>query len=263
MDGETLADLAPALGAGATLALDHDQAKTPPVPAPIGHRASDPQRGIRSRLTLAAVGVPAPRGAEVTRTAAPQLVRLALEAIAAVPADAPDRRHPLRVRRPGHHRWGRGARGRSAAEDLGPTQALAAPRTVPPAVHDRGDDLDRPAADPAAHADASTLVLRKPVPRARPRAEPPLGPSRRLDHEDGAADLAGLRALQVGRAHPARIPRLGGSGRTGIAADRLGRDCTLVELHPGYVAMAARQVRRDAPLMAVVAVAAGAEGAPG
>ena len=62
----------------------------------------------------------------------------------------------------------------------------------------------------------------------------------------GAAGLAPV---------PCRVlDPFGGSGRTGIAADRLGRDCTLVELQPEYVAMAARRVSGDAPLLAEVAV---------
>jgi DNA modification methylase len=44
----------------------------------------------------------------------------------------------------------------------------------------------------------------------------------------------------------------GGSGTTAIAADRLGRDCTLVELKPAYAQLAQRRVTRDAPLFADV-----------
>jgi DNA modification methylase len=60
-------------------------------------------------------------------------------------------------------------------------------------------------------------------------------------------DAAGLAPCRV-------LDPFGGSGRTGIAADRLGRDCTLVELQPEYVAMAARRVSADAPLLTEVAV---------
>jgi DNA modification methylase len=41
----------------------------------------------------------------------------------------------------------------------------------------------------------------------------------------------------------------GGSWTTAIAADRLGRDCTLVELNPKYAGMAERRVTKDAPLL--------------
>lgn len=40
----------------------------------------------------------------------------------------------------------------------------------------------------------------------------------------------------------------GGSGTTGLAADRLGRDAILIEINPATVEMAKRRVRGDAPL---------------
>jgi DNA modification methylase len=40
----------------------------------------------------------------------------------------------------------------------------------------------------------------------------------------------------------------GGSGTTGLVADRLGRDAVLIELNPEYAAMAERRLRADAPL---------------
>jgi hypothetical protein len=44
-----------------------------------------------------------------------------------------------------------------------------------------------------------------------------------------------------------------GSGTTGLVADRLGRDCTLIDLSPEYVAMARARIKDDAPLFAEVA----------
>lgn len=44
----------------------------------------------------------------------------------------------------------------------------------------------------------------------------------------------------------------GGAGTTGLVADRLGRDCTLIELNPEYAAMARRRISGDSPLFAEV-----------
>ncbi len=45
----------------------------------------------------------------------------------------------------------------------------------------------------------------------------------------------------------------GGSGTTGLVADRLQRDAILIELNPAYAAMARKRIAGDAPLFAVVA----------
>jgi DNA modification methylase len=45
----------------------------------------------------------------------------------------------------------------------------------------------------------------------------------------------------------------GGAGTTGLVADRLGRDCTLIELNPAYAAMAENRLRDDAGMFAAVA----------
>lgn len=45
----------------------------------------------------------------------------------------------------------------------------------------------------------------------------------------------------------------GGAGTTGLVADRLGRDATLIELNPGYAALARGRIEGDAPLFAEVA----------
>ena len=44
----------------------------------------------------------------------------------------------------------------------------------------------------------------------------------------------------------------GGSGTTGLVADRLRRDAILIELSPKYAAMARRRIAHDAPLFADV-----------
>jgi DNA modification methylase len=46
----------------------------------------------------------------------------------------------------------------------------------------------------------------------------------------------------------------GGSGTTGLVADRLQRDAVLIELNPEYAAMAKRRLTNDAPLFAEVAL---------
>ena len=45
----------------------------------------------------------------------------------------------------------------------------------------------------------------------------------------------------------------GGAGTTGLVADRLGRDCTLIELNPAYAVMAENRLRDDAGMFARVA----------
>lgn len=47
----------------------------------------------------------------------------------------------------------------------------------------------------------------------------------------------------------------GGSGTTGLVADRLGRDAILIELNPEYCEMARKRVQGDAPMFADVRVA--------
>jgi DNA modification methylase len=44
----------------------------------------------------------------------------------------------------------------------------------------------------------------------------------------------------------------GGAGTTGLVADRLGRDATLIELNPTYAAIARERIAGDAPLFADV-----------
>ena len=52
---------------------------------------------------------------------------------------------------------------------------------------------------------------------------------------------------------PSRVlDPFGGSGTTAIAAARLGRDCTLIELNPDYAAHASERIAADAPLVNTV-----------
>jgi DNA modification methylase len=44
----------------------------------------------------------------------------------------------------------------------------------------------------------------------------------------------------------------GGSGTVGLVADRLGRDCTLIDLNTSYIDMAMMRIRDDAPLFTEV-----------
>lgn len=45
----------------------------------------------------------------------------------------------------------------------------------------------------------------------------------------------------------------GGSGTTGLVADRLGRDCILIELNPAYADMARERINGDCPMFTEVA----------
>lgn len=44
----------------------------------------------------------------------------------------------------------------------------------------------------------------------------------------------------------------GGSGATGLVADRLKRNAVLIELNPEYAAMAERRIKNDCPMFAEV-----------
>ncbi|HMO43985.1 MAG TPA: site-specific DNA-methyltransferase, partial [Phenylobacterium sp.] len=48
----------------------------------------------------------------------------------------------------------------------------------------------------------------------------------------------------------------GGAGTTGLVADRMGLDCTLIELNPEYAEIARKRIASDAGLLATVAVSA-------
>ena len=60
--------------------------------------------------------------------------------------------------------------------------------------------------------------------------------------ECGAAETVPCRVLDP----------FGGAGTTGLVADRLGRDCTLIELNPEYAEMAAKRLRADCPMFTKV-----------
>ncbi len=57
------------------------------------------------------------------------------------------------------------------------------------------------------------------------------------------------------RAAPRVLDPFGGSGTTGMAADRLGLDCTLIELNPDYAEMAGKRIGAARPTAAVIGVA--------
>lgn len=48
----------------------------------------------------------------------------------------------------------------------------------------------------------------------------------------------------------------GGAGTTGLVANQLGRDCTLIELNPEYAEMARKRIARDGGMFAQVEIAA-------
>jgi len=52
----------------------------------------------------------------------------------------------------------------------------------------------------------------------------------------------------------------GGAGTTGLVADRLGLDCTLIDLSFAYAQMGQRRITRDAPLLADVRILFGEAG---
>lgn len=52
------------------------------------------------------------------------------------------------------------------------------------------------------------------------------------------------------------LDMFGGAGTTGLAAERLGRNCTLIDINPTYTTMQADRITADAPLLAAVSVAA-------
>ena len=73
----------------------------------------------------------------------------------------------------------------------------------------------------------------------------------------GMTDRTSTWAAGCGCDAGATVPALvldpfGGSGTTGVVADRLGRDCILVELNPEYCAMARRRLEADAGMFAEV-----------
>jgi hypothetical protein len=51
------------------------------------------------------------------------------------------------------------------------------------------------------------------------------------------------------------LDMFGGSGSTAVAAERLGRNCTLIDLNPEYSEMQVQRVTADAPLLTTVTVA--------
>jgi DNA modification methylase len=61
------------------------------------------------------------------------------------------------------------------------------------------------------------------------------------------------RCINAGSPPRGRIlDPFGGAGTTALVADRLGRDCTLIELNSAYAAMARDRIKGDAPLFAEV-----------
>jgi DNA modification methylase len=66
-------------------------------------------------------------------------------------------------------------------------------------------------------------------------------------------DLA-ERCIKAGtKAGDAVLDPFGGAGTTGLVADRLGRDATLIELNPEYARLARERITADAPLLGSVA----------
>lgn len=57
----------------------------------------------------------------------------------------------------------------------------------------------------------------------------------------------------TGSARSVVLDPFGGAGTTGLVADRLGRDATLIELNPAYAQMLRNRIVDDAPLFAKVA----------
>ena len=68
-------------------------------------------------------------------------------------------------------------------------------------------------------------------------------------------DLIAPCILAGSRTGDVVLDPFGGAGTTGLVADRLGRDATLIELNPEYVGIAERRLTNDAPLFADIHVA--------
>jgi DNA modification methylase len=63
-----------------------------------------------------------------------------------------------------------------------------------------------------------------------------------------------LRCLRAGCPPGGRVlDPFGGAGTVGLVADRLGLDCTLIELNPAYADLARRRIADDAGLFAEIA----------
>lgn len=61
------------------------------------------------------------------------------------------------------------------------------------------------------------------------------------------------RCIRAGsRAGDTVLDPFGGAGTTGLVADRLGRDATLIELNPAYAALARQRITNDSPMFAEV-----------
>jgi hypothetical protein len=108
-----------------------------------------------------------------------------------------------------------------------------------------------------------------PMPQHLRSGRPPRGPSDLIERpiEDGETTTLGWRpTCSCARAQPPVPCRVldpfGGSGTTGIAADRLGRDAILVELKPSYAELARRRLTRDAPLLMDVSLEGADTSAP-
>jgi hypothetical protein len=69
-----------------------------------------------------------------------------------------------------------------------------------------------------------------------------------LHHERESATLGWRATCRCPEAPPSPcrvLDPFGGSGSTGLAANRLGRDCTLVELKPAYADLAKKRLSRE------------------
>ena len=61
------------------------------------------------------------------------------------------------------------------------------------------------------------------------------------------------RCIRAGsRAGDTVLDPFGGAGTTGLVADRLGRDATLIELNPAYASLARQRITNDSPMFAEV-----------
>lgn len=82
------------------------------------------------------------------------------------------------------------------------------------------------------------------------------GDHRNLPHDYERAKTIGWSrscACTANAAPATVLDPFGGSGTTGLVADRLGRSAILIELNPEYAAMAERRIKGDSPLFADVA----------
>jgi hypothetical protein len=219
MNRETITNMFSAAGTVALLFSHNYRPNGFPSPASVCCLSSNPMRRLRSRAIFSPKHRFAFKRTELTAMPITKTPCLLLEGSLALLAGKQQRRQVLRVIRPDHDR-----------------RFCVKLRIFPNAVHPRY------ILTPEALSGAKSLSM----------------PSRGRNHHYGRAGFAGFWTTHV--LHGGTISycgvntsmTFGGSGTTGLVADRLQRDAVLIELNSDYVAMARRRISGDAPLFEAV-----------